>query len=162
MELKETEVVELVKKYLFSHGCWIEEGSKIASLHEHGVDIYLVGAKDKGARFLIECKGKSNAKTEKSRTSANREGWLNALGQIVTRMNTSRILMSGKSKGDINRAYNYGLGLYWVGAQVALRRIPHEIAKVMNLHIFSVSDNGVVKCFTPKDFGKKHEDREFN
>lgn len=125
MELKETEIVELVKKYLFEHGCWREEDSRTADLHEHGVDIYLVGAKDKGARYLIECKGKSNAKTEKARNSVNKEGWLNALGQIVTRMNTKRILMSEKSKGDINRAYNYGLGLYWVGAQVALRRIPY-------------------------------------
>jgi len=48
-----------------------------------------------------------------------------------------------------------------VGAQVALRRIPHEIAKTMNLYIFSVCDDGFVKQWSPRDFGKEHEDIEF-
>lgn len=162
MDLREPEITELVKQYLFTHGCWKEEKSKTADLHQHGVDIRLVGAKDNGARFFIECKGKSHAKSEKARNSINKEGWLNALGQIVTRMNTKRILTSEKSCGQVNRAYNYGLGLYWVGAQVALRRIPRAIADVMNLHIFAVNDKKEVKHFTPSDFGKEHSDDEFN
>ena len=97
----------------------------------------------------------------KSANPINKEGWLNALGQIVTRMNTARMIKTGETRGRINRAYKYGLGLYWVGAQVALRRIPHEIAKTMNLYIFSVYDDGFVKQWSPKDFGKEHTAEAF-
>ena len=84
-----------------------------------------------------------------------------ALGQLITRMNTQRIIQNGARRGDVNRAYKYGLGLYWIGAQVALRRIPREIAKVLNLYVFSVDDRGFVKQWTPRDFGKDHADYEF-
>ena len=61
----------------------------------------------------------------------------------------------------INHAYKYGLGLYWESAQVALRRIPKEIAMVLCLHIFSVNDKGEVKYFSPSKFGKKYSDDYF-
>jgi len=99
----------------------------------------------------------------KSSRSANKESWLNAVGQIVTRMNAKRYSRS-KVDGrisDINRAYKYGLGLYWETAQVALRRIPKEAAEVLNLHIFSVNDEGTVKYFTPSKFGKKYLKKDF-
>lgn len=51
-------------------------------------------------------------------------------------MKTERVIQTGKNKGKINRAYKYGMGLYWVGAQVALRRIPSKIANTLNLYIF--------------------------
>ena len=70
-------------------------------------------------------------------------------------MEQYRVITSGKNKGEPNRAVKYGLGLYWVDAQVALRRISRNVAKVLNLHIFSVDENGTVKYFTPSDFGKK-------
>ena len=134
--------------------------SILTPLHTHGVDIKLIGGKRNSEYFFIECKGKSYAK---SAASVNNEGWLNALGQVVTRMNVKR---HSKSKLDnqaltINRAYKYGLGLYWKTAQVALRRIPKEIAIVLNLHIFSVNDDGVVKYFTPSKFGKKYDNNMF-
>ena len=142
------------------NGNWHEEKVKKANLHTHGVDIKLVGGKRNSEYFFIECKGKSYAK---SATSVNNEGWLNALGQVVTRMNVKRY---SKSKIDnqaltINKAYKYGLGLYWKTAQVALRRIPKEIAIVLNLHIFSVNDDGIVKYFTPSKFGKKYDENRF-
>ena len=162
MELREEKIVELVKDYLFhQEGNWHEDKSKIADLHQHGVDIYLVGGSKNGERFLIECKGKSYASSPKSADSANRECFLNALGQLITRMSTNRIIQSGKTKGTINNAYKYGLGLYWVGAQVALRRIPRNIATTLNLHIFAVNDEGKVIHFTPSDCGKKHPDSDF-
>ena len=71
-------------------------------------------------------------------------------------MNTARTIKSGETKGAVNRAYKYGLGLYWVGAQVALRRIPHAVAKTLNLYIFSVYDDGYVKQWSPRDFEKEH------
>ena len=72
-------------------------------------------------------------------------------------MNVKRIV---KTSGIINRAYKYGLGLYWVSAQVALRRIPKAIAQVLNLYIFAINDNGEVKQFTPSQFGKKEYPKE--
>ena len=121
---------------------------------------YDYGGKRNSEYFFIECKGKSNAK---SANSINKEGWLNALGQIITRMDVKRFSISKEDEGisGINHAYKYGLGLYLKSAQVALRRIPKEIAEVLCLHIFAVNDNGEVKYFTPSKFGEKYEDKEF-
>lgn len=142
------------------NGNWHREKTVKSELHKHGVDIKLVGGKRNSEYFYIECKGKSYAK---SASSVNREVWLNALGQIVTRMNVKRYTISKTNKriSGINRAYKYGLGLYWESAQVALRRIPKEAAEILCLHIFSVNDEGVVKYFTPSKFGKKYEKKEF-
>ena len=111
------------------NGNWNKEKVKKSDLHQHGVDIKLVGGKRNSEYFYIECKGKSYAKSAKS---INREGWLNALGQIITRMNVKRYSISKEDSKitGINHAYKYGLGLYWESAQVVLRRIPKEIAEV--------------------------------
>ena len=150
----ESFVVEKIKEFLINkeNGNWHEEKVKESKLHGHGVDIVLIGGKRNSEYFFIECKGKSYSKSAKS---VNREGWLNALGQIVTRMTTSRVIKTGERKGEPNRAYKYGLGLCKEGAEVALKRIPKEIAKTLNLYIFSVDDNGVVEMFTPKQFNIK-------
>lgn len=76
-------------------------------------------------------------------------------------MDTKRTIASGNRKGEPNRAYKYGLGLYWVSANVALRRISREIAKTLNLYIFSVYEDGYVKQWTPKDFGKIYTEENF-
>ena len=137
------------------NGNWHEEKVEKSDLHKHGVDIKLVGGKRNSEYFYIECKGKSYAQ---SASSINKEGWLNALGQIITRMDVKRFSMAKDGSGisGINHAYKYGLGLYWESAQVALRRIPKEIAMVLCLHIFSVNDEGIVKYFTPSQFGKEY------
>ena len=159
-KLDEKDIVVRVRDFLLNkeRGNWHEDKGKVSELHEKGVDILMVGGKRNSEYFFIECKGKSHAKSEKS---INKEGWLNALGQLITRMNTARVMKSGEHKGEINRAYRYGLGLYWVSAQTALRRIPKEIASTLNLHIFSVNDKGEVKEFTPSAFGKKYGNSEF-
>ncbi len=151
LKISETLIVEKIKEFLINkeNGNWHEDKIKTTKLHEHGVDIVLTGGSRNGERFIIECKGKSYAKSAKS---INREGWLNALGQIITRMGTKRIISKGVQKGNINRAYKYGLGLCNEAAQVALRRIPREIAKVLNLYIFSCDDNGNIQMFTPSEF----------
>ena len=145
-------------------GNWHEEKAECLNTHEQGVDIRLVGGKRNSEYFLVEVKAKSYSENKKSADSSNKEGWLNALGQIVTRMDVRRFT---KSRTDghitsINRAYKYGLGLCWEGAQVALRRIPKEAATTLNLHIFSVDDEGFVVQFTPKDFGKEHPEEDFH
>ena len=140
------------------NGSWDPQKTTKADLHQHGVDIKMVGGKQHSEYFFIECKGKSYSNNEKSAKAINKEGWLNALGQIITRMNVERLTKSRIDKNqitNINRAYKYGLGLYYESAQVALKRIPKEAAKILNLYIFSVNDKGEVKQFSPKDFGKK-------
>ena len=152
--ITESFVVEKIKEFLINkeNGNWNEDKVKESKLHGHGVDIMLVGGKRNSEYFFIECKGKSYSKSAKS---VNKEGWLNALGQIITRMTTSRVIKSGIRKGEPNRAYKYGLGLCKEGAEVALKRIPKEIAKTLNLYIFSVNDNGFVEMFTPSQFNKE-------
>jgi hypothetical protein len=158
--LNENKVVELVTSFLLNKDNWNrhEDKTKISSLHEHWVDIKLIWWKRNSEYFLIECKWKSYAKSAKS---VNKEWWLNALWQIITRMDTCRIIKTWKSKWDINRAYKYWLWLYWEAAQVAIRRIPKEVAQVLNLYIFSVNDAWKVIQFTPSQLGKKYEDEYF-
>ena len=161
LKITETYIVEKIKEFLINkeRGNWHEDKTIISNLHGHGADIRMAGGKSNTEKFVIECKGKSYAKSARS---INREGWLNALGQIITRMNTKRTISSGIQKGNINRAYKYGLGLYWESAQVALRRIPKTIAQTLNLYIFSCNDAGVIKMFTPSEVGKEYSKSDFN
>lgn len=147
VKLTEKVVADLVRLFLENktNGNWHPEKTKQTELHEHGPDLVMIGGKRNSERFIIECKGKSYAKSAKQ---INSEGWLNALGQLITRMDVARMDKSGR----INRAYKYGLGLPKQGAEVALRRIPHKIARTLNLYIFAVSDNCAIKMYTPKDF----------
>ena len=159
-KLTEEMIIYRVKNFLINKidGNWHEDKAKTAKLHSRGADLILVGGKKNSEYFIIECKGKSYAKSARA---INKEGWLNALGQIITRMATKRIIKNGKNKGAINRAYKYGLGLYWVGAQVALRRVPKNIAKTLNLYVFSINDEGFVKQWTPSQFGEHYNDDAF-
>lgn len=161
-KITEEFVVEKIIEFMINKpdGNWHEEKVVKSDLHKHGVDIKLVGGKKNSEYFFIECKGKSYAKSARS---VNREGWLNALGQIITRMDVKRFSKARDGSGisGINHAYKYGLGLYWESAQVALRRIPKEIAEVLCLHIFAVNDNGKVKYFTPSMFGRNYDKEYF-
>lgn len=111
-------------------------------LHEKGCDLVLRDEenKNKARRFLIECKGKSYAKSARA---VNETQWLYGLGQIMTRMSVIA-----------PHAYLYGLGLPEVSAKVALRRIPWQAARHLCLYIFSVDDNGNVTKYYPSDFKK--------
>ena len=160
-KISEEYVIDRIVDFMINkpNGNWHHDKVSTSSLHQHGVDIILVGGKRNSEYFFIECKGKSYAK---SAHSINREVLINALGQIVTRMKVKRYSKSkDKTISGINKAYKYGLGLYWETAQVALRRIPKEIAEILSLHIFSVNDEGVVKYFTPSKFGKEYEKDAF-
>jgi hypothetical protein len=147
IKLTEKVITDIIRLYLENKvdGNWHADKTRQADLHTHGADLIMVGGKRNSEYFIIECKGKSYSASAKS---VNKEGWLNALGQLVTRMDVERMDKSGR----INRAYKYGLGLPKEGAEVALRRIPHKIARTLNLYIFSISDNCGVKMYTPKDF----------
>lgn len=159
IDITEEVVVEKVKEFLLNKelekGKW-RDNNKInsAKLHQHGVDIELINGSKNGQRFSIECKGESHAKKKRTRTAVNKEIWLNALGQIITRMGVRNYKKKSKTI-KINEAYRYGMGLYWVTAQTALRRIPKNVAKVLHLYIFSVNDYGEVRCFKPDEFSEK-------
>ena len=103
-KLTEKVIVQCVRDFLLckTDGNWHEEKTREAGLHGHGPDLILVGGKRNSEYFIIECKGKSYAA---SAGSVNRESWLNALGQLVTRMDTERVIQTGKCRGRINRAY---------------------------------------------------------
>lgn len=154
--LTEKVVVELIVNFLITKpkGNWHKEKSKVADLHSHGVDIHLIGGKRNSEHFYIECKGKSYAK---SADSINKQtNWMYALAQIVKRMDVSRVIKSGKHKGEPNRAYKFGLGLCAESAVVALATIPKSVLTLLNLYIFAVNDYGEVVQFTPSKFGKKY------
>ena len=131
LEITEEFVVKRIIEFMINkkNGNWHEEKTEQRGLHEHGCDLKLVGGKRNSEYFFIECKGKSYSKSAKS---INREGWLNALGQIITRMRVKRFSVSKNGSGisRINHAYKYGLGLYWESAQVALKSKAGVLCKI--------------------------------
>ena len=136
---------------------WHKNSAKITEIHEKGPDIVLTGGSTKGMRFIIEAKKKSKG----LRDSDGVEVWLTALAQLITRIDTKRVISDGKKNaGKPMNAYKYGLALYWTSARAALNRIPYEIAKILRLHIFSVNSNGDVKEFKPSDFKKDDYKKE--
>lgn len=96
-KITETVIVNSVKDFLINKidGNWHEDKVRQSKLHGHGPDLALVGGKRNREYFIIECKGCSYAKSAKS---VNREGWIHALEQLVTRMNTARIIQTGKKR----------------------------------------------------------------
>ncbi len=138
--INEKFVVNKIKDHLSPKWSVVTE----KDLHEKGCDLVLRDEfnKNKARRFLIECKGKSYAKSARS---VNETIWLFALGQLVTRM-----------KVIAPHAYKYGLGLSEVSARKALKRIPWQIAhaKHLCLYIFSVDDKGKVTEYSPRDIRK--------
>jgi hypothetical protein len=137
-KITEKFVIERIKKYLTPRWSVVTE----KDLHEKSCDLVMRDEfnKYKARRFLIECKGKSYAKSARS---VNETVWLYALGQLVSRM-----------KVVAKHAYKYGLGLPEVGANKALHRIPWQAARHLCLYVFSVDDKGKVKEYSPKDFKK--------
>lgn len=102
---------------------------------EHGVDIR-VRHNNYSRYFLIETKGESKSK---SKCSIHDSGFVNSLGQIITRMKTG------------NARYYYALGLPEPSAEIALRRLPWQVAKKLLLYIFSVDAQGKVKQYSWKE-----------
>ncbi len=155
--LSEDDVVLMVTNFLVNkkNWNWHLDKSKVAKLHEKWVDIRMVWWSKNWETFLIECK------KQYKRKSTNKECWIHALWQIITRMDTSRIIKKGIKKWDINRAYKYWLWLHRESAKVALRRIPREISMILNLYIFACCDNWKVIQFTPSQFWEDYPDSRF-
>lgn len=99
---------------------------KFGALHDHGID--LIARNVKYSRyFFIEVKGQGSI------PQANEVAFIYSLGQIITRMKSSKT----------TRNY-YALGLPEISAKIAIRRIPWQVAKKLLLSIFSVTDIGKV------------------
>lgn len=134
-KLTEEVIVDKIINFMINKedGNWHEEKVQKSDLHKHGVDIKLVGGKRNSEYFFIECKGKSYAKSARS---VNREGWLNALGQIITRMDVKRYSMSKNESG--------------------ISGINHEfLKKYQKFYAYTyLLDSGEVKYFTTSKFGK--------
>ena len=98
--------------------------------HEKGVDVK-ANRNRYSEHFWIEKKGQGKTK------QIDHSYFLISLGQIITRMR----------KINKTTKYKYGLGLPYTSAKIALRRIPWQVAKTLNLYILSVNQNrNVTEC----------------
>lgn len=114
---------------------------KFDKLHTHGVDLRARAVKY-SRYFYIETKGQGKLR------QSNEVAFIYSLGQIITRMKDS--------KSTINY---YGLGLPEKSATIALRRLPWQVAKKLNLRILSVDEQGEVTQYTWKDLLEKNDGR---
>lgn len=126
-----------VIKFLSNQG-W-GKNIQFGGLHEKGVDIK-VQHNRYPRYFLIECKGQGKGK------GSHETEFVYSLGQIITRMNTT-----GKTR------YYYGLGLSVKAANVALKRLPWQLAKKLLLHVFSVTPSGKVTQYSWKELKEKQD-----
>lgn len=131
--LSEEFVKRQIIQWLSRHG-W-GSNLKYGDLYEKGVDIR-VKKNTFGVYFLIETKGEGQS-------ASNKEVFLHALGQIVT-----RVTVPAKTN------YKYGIGLPESIAKTAMRRIPWRAAQRLKLHILSVDKTGKVTQYRPKDLKK--------
>lgn len=121
--MQEEFVKEAIKKWLKDNG-WIL--TKYSLNHGHGVDIQ-ARHKKYPRYFFIEAKGIGI-----NRSSAE-VGFIYSLGQILTRINTSK-----------STRYYYALGLPEISADIAKRRLPWQVAKKLLLSVLSVNQIGEV------------------
>jgi hypothetical protein len=122
--------------YLKSQG-W-STSLRAKNLKEHGVDIKV--RNDKFSRYwLIEVKGDASptAKYPKSHREVN---FNLALGQIITRMQTS-------GARAYKYRYKYGVGYPSSFKEIVLRRLAYDVCDKLNLYIFFVSEVGEVELF---------------
>lgn len=125
--IPESKVIEAVQEWAYKSGWGLRP--KIKHGHNPGVDLELTNEKTRH-KYLIECKGGSHHEVN----------FVYSLGQIVTRMNR------------VPKGVNYGIALPTKSAEIARRRIPKGFATRNKLTIFSVSNDGRVRRYTPKDF----------
>ena len=104
---------------------------------EHGVDIRVRHYKY-SRYFFVEVKGEPSANV-KHPSSRREVDFLNALGQIVSRMRS-------KSK------YWYGLAFPYTFKDKVIRRLPKEICKKLRIKVLLVNKEGKIEELTWRDF----------
>lgn len=125
--IKEEKVMEAVLNWAYKNHYGLKP--KIKHGHKHGVDLELNHEKTKH-KYYIECKGGGHHEVN----------FVYSLGQIITRMNRKPL------------GVNYGIALPTKSADIAKKRIPYKFAVRNKLSIFSVSNTGKIKRFTPSEF----------
>lgn len=132
---------ELVKHSIIKYLSCIGWGHfQYGKLHEHGVDIKC--KKNNYPRYLsIETKGSSTLR------QSDEVGFIYSLGQIITRMRDS----------GSTRNY-YGIGLPELSANIALRRLPWQVAKKLLLTVYSVNSSGEVEEYSWVELKKKQNE----
>lgn len=134
--MNERFVRRAIIQYLARKG-W-DRGLREKETAEHGVDIKV--RHNRYARyFFIETKGESKSKSAKA---CREVAFIYSLGQIITRMKSG------------NARYYYGIGLPESSSNIAVRRIPWQIAKKLLLYIFSVNSTGKVIQYAWQDLKK--------
>ena len=141
--LTEDFVQAQIIKHLASNG-W-STSLKSKTLKEHGVDIKVRNDKF-GRYFLIEVKGDASptAKNPKSQREVN---FNYAVGQIVTRMQTT-------GARAYKYRYKYGIGYPASFKDLVVRRLPYDVCDKLNLHVFLVDENGAVEMLGWRDLKK--------
>lgn len=128
--LSENFIKQSIVTWLFRHR-W-GRNMQAKELHQLGVDIR-VRHNQYARYFVIEVKGNG------ARPQSNEVGFIYGLGQIITRMNVSQA------------RYYYGIGLPKPAADIALRRLPWQVAKHLLLYVFSVDHTGKVTQYSWKE-----------
>ena len=126
-------------KYLEKDG-FGDPKEKMTDLREKGVDIKVkkLRLRPIGWYYLVECKG------DPSETVKHPSGWRSsatnsALGQIISRMHTSRKSLYG--------GYNYGVAFPSSFKNKALEKIPYYVCNRLRLSIFLVDQDGKVEKY---------------
>ena len=111
------------------------ENIKYRDKHEKGVDIKASRHRS-SEHFWIETKGQGKIQ------QIDDSNFLNSLGQIITRMD------------KIEKRYKFGLGLPYTSAEIALRRLPWQVAKQLSLSVLSVDQSGKVTEYSWQNLKK--------
>jgi hypothetical protein len=117
----------------------------VKTLHEHGVDItarHIAFAR----YFLIEAKG-DPPKHVKHPNSGREVNFIQALGQIVTRMKPST-------------GYYYGIAFPNSYREKVLKRLPWQVATHLKLHVFLVRSSTAVAVYTWKNLRESQRGSE--
>lgn len=137
--LKEQFVKKHVLKYLEKFG-FGDPKEKITDLKEKGVDIKVKKLRPRaiGWYYLVECKG------DPSKIVKHPSGWRSsatnsALGQIISRMHTSRKSLYG--------GYNYSVAFPYSFKDKVLKKIPYYVCNRLRLSIFLVNQKGEVEKY---------------
>lgn len=136
--LTEPFIQKAVRKYLKEKGFGRDLTN--TELTEHGVDIK-VKHKNCGWYYLVECKGDPSINV-KSMGGSRSSSLNSALGQIISRMHTSRKSLYG--------GYNYGVAFPISFQKIALGKIPYYVCNRLRLSIFLVNQKGKVEEYNHK------------
>lgn len=134
--LKEQFVKKHVLKYL-DRKSFGNSREDMTDLYQRGVDIK-VKHRSCGWYYLVECKGDPSEKVKHPngwRSSATNS----ALGQIISRMHTSRKSFYG--------GYNYGVAFPYSFKEKVLKKIPYYVCNRLRLSIFLVKQKGEVEKY---------------